>query len=382
MGLLAPVCRSVRGTTLACLPGVSIDPETMEELLANETARLSLRLPRVGETVEGTVAAVAGDEATVDLGERPAGVIPLREARSEPLRIGEHLIAVVVQPEGPDGRVVLSLRRARNRKQWTQMEELRRSGDVIDASVLDANRGGVVVDVGLRGFVPLSQLVSIGAINTHEPGVPAVVKALVGKRLQVRVLEADPRRDRLILSEKAATQQLRRDRKARGTAQLAEGDVLDGIVVGVTSYGLFVDVGIADGLVHRSEITWDRGVEPTSLHRLGDAVKVKVVDVDRGRQRISLSIKRLGSDPWEQYVNQLETGQTVTATITRVMPYGAFARIADGVEGLIHVSEIAAQRVVDPKGAVRVGDVLAVRIVAIDRERRRLSLSARLAERT
>ncbi len=382
MGLLAPVCRSVRGTTLACPPGVSIDPETMEELLANETARLSLRPLRVGETVEGTVAAVAGDEATVDLGERPAGVIPLREAGSEPLRIGEHLIAVVVQPEGPDGRVVLSLRRARNRKQWTEMEELQRSGDVIDASVLDANRGGVVVDVGLRGFVPLSQLVSIGAIDTHEPGVPAAVKALVGKRLQVRVLEADPRRDRLILSEKAATQQLRRDRKARGTAQLAEGDVLDGTVVGVTSYGLFVDVGIADGLVHRSEITWDKGVEPTSLHGLGDAVKVKVVGVDRDQQRISLSIKRLGSDPWEQYVNQLETGQTVTATITRVMPYGAFARIADGVEGLIHVSEIAAQRVAHPKGAVRVGDVLAVRIVAIDRERRRLSLSARLAERT
>ena len=383
MGLLAPVCGIVRGTTLACAPDVSIDPETMEELLANETARLSLRPLRVGETVEGTVAAVAGDEATVDLGERPAGVIPLREAGSDQLRVGEHLIAVVVQPEGPDGRVVLSLRRARNRKQWMQMEELQRSGDVIDASVVDANRGGVVVDVGLRGFVPLSQLVSIGAIDTHEPDVPAAVKALVGKRLQVRVLEADPSRGRLILSEKAATQQLRRDRKARGTAQLAEGDVLDGTVVGVTSYGLFVDIGVADGLVHRSEITWDKGVEPTSLHRLGDGVKVKVVGVDRDRQRISLSIKRLGSDPWEQYVNQLETGQTVTATITRVMPYGAFARIADGVEGLIHVSEIAAQRAGDPpKEAVRVGDVLEVRIVAIDRERRRLSLSARLADRT
>jgi small subunit ribosomal protein S1 len=361
---------------------VSIDPETMEELLANETARLSLRPLRVGETIEGTVAAVAGDEATVDLGDRPAGVIPLREAGSEQLRIGQHVIAAVVQSEGPDGRVVLSARRARNRKQWTQMEELQKSGDVIDASVLDANRGGVVVDVGLRGFVPLSQLVSIGAIDTHEPGVPEAVRALVGKRLQVRVLEADPRRDRLILSEKAATQQLRRDRKARGTAQLAEGDVLDGTVVGVTSYGLFVDVGVADGLVHRSEITWDKGIEPTSLHRLGDAVKVRVVGVDRDRQRISLSIKRLGADPWEQYVNQLETGQTVTATVTRVMPYGAFARIADGVEGLIHVSEIAVQRVADPNEAVRVGDVLAVRIVAIDRQRRRLSLSARLAERT
>jgi small subunit ribosomal protein S1 len=361
---------------------MSIDPVTMEELLATETAQNALRPLRVGETVEGTVVSVAGDEATVDLGDRPAGVIPLREAGSEQLSVGEHVIAVVTQSEGPDGRVVLSLRRARNRKQWAQMEEMQKSGNVIDAPVLEANRGGVVVDVGLRGFVPLSQLVSIGAIDTHEAGVPESVKALVGKRLQLRVLEADPKRDRLILSEKAATQQLRRDRKARGTAQLSDGDVLSGTVVGVTSYGLFVDVGVADGLVHRSEITWEKGVDPTTLHRLGDVVQVMVVGVDRDRQRISLSIKRMGADPWERHVNQLETGQTIEATITRVMPYGAFARVADGVEGLIHVSELGSERVADPNTVVRVGDAVQVRIVAIDRDRRRLSLSARLAERT
>jgi small subunit ribosomal protein S1 len=361
---------------------MSIDPETMEELLATETAQGSLRPLRMGETVEGTIAAVAGDEATVDLGDRPAGVIPLREAGSDQLGVGDHVIAVVTQPEGPDGRVVLSLRRARNRKQWARLEQMQKSGEVIDAPVLEANRGGVVVDVGLRGFVPLSQLVSVGALDSHEPGIPQPVKALVGKRLQVRVLEADPKRDRLILSEKAATQQLRRDRKARGAAQLSEGDVLDGTVVGVTSYGLFVDVGVSDGLVHRSEITWEKGVEPTSLHRVGESVKVRVIGVDRDRQRISLSIKRLGADPWEQYVDQLETGQTVDATVTRVMPYGAFARIADGVEGLIHVSELAAGPVADPNAVVHAGDVLPVRIVSIDRERRRLSLSARLSERT
>jgi small subunit ribosomal protein S1 len=361
---------------------MSIDPVTMEELLASQTGQVSLRPLRVGETVEGTVASVAGDEATVDLGDHPAGVIPLREAGSDQLKVGDHVIAVVTQSEGQDGRVVLSLRRARNRKQWAQLEEMQRSGSVIEAPVLEANRGGVVVDVGLRGFVPLSQLISIGAIDTHEPGVPEPVKALVGKNLQVRVLEADPKRDRLILSEKAATQQLRRDRKARGTEQLSEGDVLTGTVVGVTPYGLFVDVGVADGLVHRSEITWEKGVEPTARHPLGAVVKVMVVGVDRDRQRISLSIKRLGADPWEQFVNQLETGQIVDATVTRVMPYGAFARIADGVEGLIHVSELAATRVVQPSEVVHIGDVLPVRILAIDRERRRLSLSARLAERT
>src|SRR6266545_6785011 len=361
---------------------MSIDPETMEELLATETAEGSLRPLRIGETVEGTVAAVAGHEATVDLGERPAGVIPLREAGSDQLSVGDHVIAVVTQPEGPDGRVVLSLRRARNRKQWARLEELQQSGEVIEAQVLEANRGGVVVDVGLRGFVPLSQLVSVGALDTHEPGIPQPVKALVGRRLQVRVLEADPKRDRLILSEKAATQQLRRDRKARGTAQLSEGDVLGGTVVGVTSYGLFVDVGVADGLVHRSEITWEKGVEPTVLHKPGDQVRVKVVGIDRERHRISLSMKRLTEDPWEGLVSALQIGQTVEATITRVMPYGAFARIAEGVEGLIHVSELAAGPVADPNAVMRPGDVLPVRIVAIDTERRRLSLSARLSERT
>jgi len=361
---------------------MSIDPETMEELLATETAQRSLRPLRVGETIEGTIAAVAGHEATVDLGDLPAGVIPLHESGSVQLQVGEHVVAVVTQPEDPDGRVVLSLRRVRNRKQWARLEELKETGNVIDAPVVDANRGGVVVDVGMRGFVPLSQLVSVGAIDGGEPGVPQAVKTLVGKHLQLRVLEADPARDRLILSEKAATQQLRRDRKARGTAQLSVGDVLPGVVVGVTSYGLFVDVGVADGLVHRSEITWEKGVDPLSLRRLGDAVRVVVTAVDRERQRISLSIKRLGADPWERYVNQLDTGQIVDATITRVMPYGAFARVAEGVEGLIHVSELGRERVADPNAAVRVGDVVPVQIVAVDRERRRLSLSARSAGRT
>lgn len=195
---------------------------------------------------------------------------------------------------------------------------MHRSGSVIEALVLEANRGGVVVDVGLRGFVPLSQLVSIGPIDTRERDIPEPVKALVGERLQVCVLE-------------------------RGTAQLSTGDVLSGTVVGLTSYGLFVDVGVADGLVHRSEITWGKGADLTSLYPLGTSVRVVVVDVDRERQRISLSIKRTGADPWERYVNELETGQTVAATVMRVMPYGASARLADGVEGLIHVTSLPAK---------------------------------------
>jgi len=365
------------GTGYARLRGVSAEPETMEELLATEGA---LRPLRAGDTVEGTVAAISGDEATIDLGDRPAGVIALREAGAEQLHTGDHVIATVVQPEGPDGRVVLSLRRSRQRRQWSRMEELQRANEIVEAQVIDANRGGVVVDVGMRGFVPLSQLGSIGAIDTNESTIPEAVRALVGQRLRVRVLEVDPKRDRLILSEKAATQQLRRDRKAQGAATLHDGDVLEGTVVSVASYGIFVDVGVADGLVHRSEITWDKGVEPTSLYSVGQKVRVMVVGIDRERQRISLSIKRLADDPWQRFTSAVRPGETLQATVTRVMPYGAFARVAEGVEGLIHVSELASHRVADPNEVVKPGDTLPVRIVGVDTERRRLSLSARVAE--
>jgi small subunit ribosomal protein S1 len=261
------------------------------------------------------------------------------------------------------------------------MEELQRSGRIIEAPVIDANRGGVVVDVGMRGFIPLSQLGSIGAIDTTQTGVPDPVRALVGRSLRLRVLEVDPKRDRLILSEKAATQQLRRERKAEGAARLKDGDVLEGSVVSVTSYGVFVDVGVADGLVHRSEITWEKGVEPTSLFAVGQAVRVMVIGIDHERQRISLSIKRLADDPWARFTAGVQPGQIVQAKITRIMPYGAFAKVAEGVEGLVHVSELATHRVGDPSEVVRVGDVLPVKILAVDTERRRLSLSARAGER-
>ena len=360
---------------------MSVDPETMEELLARESEN-ALRPLRRGERVEGTVATINGDEATIDLGERPAGVLALRESGADQLSVGDSISATVVQPEGPDGRVVLSLRGTRLRRQWNEMEELQRSGKIIDAPVIDANRGGVVLDVGLRGFIPLSQLGSIGAIDTTEAGVAQPVRALVGKRLRVRVLEVDPKRDRLILSEKAATQQLRRERKAEGAAKLSEGDVLDGSVVSVASYGVFVDVGVADGLVHRSEVTWDKGIEPTAMFKVGQQVRVMVIGIDRDRQRISLSMKRLASDPWEVFVRGVHVGQTLPAKVTRVMPYGAFAKVADGVEGLVHVSELADHRVAEPSEVVRVGQILPVKIVSVDTDRRRVSLSARLAERS
>ena len=360
-----------------------VDPETMEELLAgSEADERALRPLRPGEVVEGVIASVTGDEVLVDLGGRSAGVLSAREATGEGVSVapGERVIAAVVQPEGPDGRAVLSLRRARNRRQWGRMAELQKTGELIDAHVVDANRGGLVVDVGLRGFVPLSQLVAVGNIATGEQGgVPDALRAYVGKRIPLKVIEADQKRDRLILSEKAAAQTVRRRRKEEASHQLHEGDVLDGTVSSVTTFGLFVDVGVADGLVHRSEITWQKGIEPTTLYKPGDHVRVVVTGIDQERGRISLSIKRLEEDPWARAMREMRVGDEVEAMVTRVMPYGAFARVPVGIEGLIHVSEIASRRIASPAEVVHAGDVARVRVVAIDPERRRLSLSMRQA---
>ena len=361
-------------------------PQTMAELLAEEEEEArSLRPLKSGETVEGTVAGISGDEVLVDLGGRSAGVLSLREANAaldEPLEPGDTVLALVVQPEGPQGNAVLSLRRARRARRWQELAQLQASGEVIEAPVVDANRGGVVVDVGVRGFVPLSQLASLGALE--RPGeaavVPEPVRALVGKDLTLKVIEVDEKRNRLILSEKAARQELRRQRKAKAAAELDVGTVLEGTVTHVTGFGLFVDVGIADGLVHRSEITWDKGVNPLTVHQVGDRVRVVVTAIDPEKERISLSIKQLADDPWTRVGSTFVEGGVYEARITRLMAFGAFARIGEGLEGLIHVSELAGHHVSAPAEAVQVGDQVRVKIVAIEPERRRLSLSIRQAE--
>ena len=356
---------------------------TMEELLAGiEENERALRPLRQGEVIEGVVASISGDEALVDLGGWSAGVVSVREATEEgaDVSVGDRVVAAVVQPESPDGRVVLSTRRARTRRHWSRMTDLQKTNEVIEAPVVEANRGGLVVDVGLRGFVPLSQLSAVGNLGADVGGaVPEALRGYVGRRLPLKVIEADQRRDRLILSEKAAAQQIRRRRKEQASSELAEGQELEGTITSVTSFGLFVDVGAADGLVHRSEITWDKGIEPTSLYTVGDAVRVLVTAVDRERGRISLSIKRLAEDPWAGAARELRVGSDIAATVTRTMPYGAFARVFPGVEGLIHVSEIADRRIGSPSEVVRPGDLVRVRVVAIDPARRRLSLSMRQA---
>jgi small subunit ribosomal protein S1 len=358
------------------------EPQTMAELLAESERAEELRPLRAGEVVEGIVSRINGDEVLVDLGGRSAGVLSLREADEE-LHVGDRVMAFVERAEGPEGQVVLSLRKARRERRWLRLKEMEKSGEVTEAPIVEANRGGVVADVGMRGFVPLSQLSSVGAIDRPEDPneVPTALKGLVGQRIPVKVIEADPKRNRLILSEKAAAQEIRRRRKAQAAAELREGDELEGTVTQVAGFGLFVDIGAAEGLVHRSEVTWDKGVNPLAVHKVGEKVRVKVIGIDRERDRISLSIRQLAHDPWSRVGTDVRMGDDVDATITKLMPFGAFARIADGLEGLIHVSELAMERVADPADVVKVGDAVKVRIVGIDPERRRLSLSVRQAGR-
>ena len=360
------------------------EPQTMAELLAeSERDALAIRPLRSGETVDGTVASITGDEVLIDLAGRSAGILSLREAGDEQLEVGDRIQAFVVHHEGPQGHAVLSLRRAQRDRRWRELTERRERGDIVEAQVIEVNRGGVVVDVGLRGFVPLSQLSSVGAIervpDAAAPPIPAVVQSLQGRSLSLKFIEVDPERNRLILSEKAAVQELRRQRKARAATELSVGEELEGTVTHVTGFGLFVDVGIADGLVHRSEITWDKSVNPTTIHAVGDRVRVRVTGVDPDRNRISLSIRQLADDPWAQTATRFTVGTDVDAVITRLMPFGAFARVADGLEGLVHISELADERIAQPSDVVTVGDAVRVRVVGLDDERRRLSLSIRQA---
>jgi small subunit ribosomal protein S1 len=345
------------------------EPQTMAELLAD--AERELAALRDGQVVDARVVRVDPDEILVDIEGIAEGVIPEREMGGVNVSAGESVVATVVNPAGPDGRVVLSLRRARRERRWREMQEKLQSGEIVDAPVVEVNRGGAVVDVGIRGFVPLSQLAS-----------PEEVGDLLGRRLQVKVIEVNPQRDRLILSQRLAEHELRRRRKEQASRELRVGETFNGRVTRVAPFGIFVDIGLAEGLVHRSELAWSKVASPSS-YQVGEEVRVVVSGVDPERGRISLSMKQLQEDPWARVGTELRLGDEVDATITKLMPFGAFARLREGLEGLIHISELAPHRVAETAEVVREGERRRVRIVGIDAERRRLSLSLRqVTERT
>jgi small subunit ribosomal protein S1 len=294
------------------------------------------------------------------------------------LKPGDTLLVFVVQAEDREGRAILSVDKARQEKSWRLLQQTYESAEVIEAKVVNYNKGGLLVDLdGVRGFVPSSQVSGIS--RGPETQKQSEMAKLVGTSLPLKVIEINRNRNRLILSERQAVQEVREGRKGELLSALKETDIRTGVVTSVCDFGAFVDIGGADGLVHLSELSWSRVKHPSEILKPGDQVQVYVLGVDNDRKRIALSIKRTQNEPWVTVSERYQLGQIVEGTITQLASFGAFARIEDGVEGLIHVSEMGDGRVQRPNEVVQEGDHIQVRIIRIDPARKRIGLSMRLS---
>ena len=359
------------------------DTMDMAALLAQEEMS-SIHSLRRGEVVEGTIISINRDGVIVDIGSKSEGLIPVNEMHSlgaDPLshiEVGEKIVAYVMQPETSDGDVLLSVDRARGEKGWRQLQTLFESGESFEAEVTGFNKGGLLVNVeGVAAFVPLSQLVGLRPERNDTSG--AGLQAAVGKSLRLKVIELNRRRNRVILSERGALQEWRSQQKERLLSELEEGEIRKGRISSIRSFGVFVDLGGADGLVHLSEISWDRTKAPEELFNIGDEVDVYVMKVDSEKKKIALSIRRAQPAHWDGIVDRYQVGEVVPGIVTKLATFGAFARIEGPVEGLIHVSELVDRRINHSQEAVREGDILPLRIIRIERDRHRLGLSLKQA---
>lgn len=357
--------------------------EDMQSLM--DVADSGFKTLRRRQTTKGVVVSVSDDAVLVDVGTKSEGIISREELVEEgeqppTLVYGQEVLVQVLEPESPQGPI-LSLRRARREQSWADMERLVTSGELITAPVAEHNRGGALLDVrGIRGFVPLSQLVSLGPPNKsadRDEDTQARLTQLHGRQLTVKVLEADRSQHRLILSEKSAFDELRATRRAELMSDLKAGQIRSGVVRNVTNYGAFVDLGGADGLVHVSEISYDRSQDPKRVLQSGQEVEVLVLSVSTTDEKISLSIKRASRDPWETIATRYQPGQIVDVMVTKLMHFGAFAQVEPGVEGLIHISELADVAPKEPGHVVSVDQTVEAKITHIDEAARRLGLSVR-----
>jgi small subunit ribosomal protein S1 len=344
-----------------------------------------LNLPSAGEIRTGHVVTQRSNEILVDIGAKSEGVIDSREVGSmsadtlAALEVGSEVQVYVVNPEDSNGNIILSYTKAKEEEDWTDAVELLESQEVCECAVVGFNRGGILVDVGrIRGFVPNSQLRRDRRMRGDEQSdQQRSMQALIGEIIRAKIIEVSRERNRLILSETAASKEIREAQKTEIMSTLEVGDVFDGRVVNLANFGAFVDIGGIEGLVHLSELSWKRVTKPSDILKVGDSVKVSVLKIDDDRQRIALSIKRLEADPWTLIENMYQVGQLVEATVTRLTKFGAFARLNDDneLEGLIHISEMAEDRVEHPRDVVKVDDSVMVRIIRVDSEQRQLGLS-------
>jgi ribosomal protein S1 len=331
-----------------------------------------------GDIIDGVVVRVDPDEVLVDVGSKSEGVIAARElgTHGDPdmveLHAGDLIKVFVLQPENEDGNVVLSLRRARAESVWLKAQDKQTSGEPMEADVREQNKGGLIVNImGLRGFLPTSQVARAYSSNLEE---------LVGQRISVKIIEVNRKRNRLIVSQKAAYDEDRARQRSELFERLKVGDVVRGKVSGLTSYGAFVNLGGADGLIHISELSWDRIGSVADVLQVGQEVRVKVIKLDPDQARISLSMRQLSEDPWEQVTTRFRPGAIVEGEVTKIKKYGAFLQLGDGVEGLLHISELSWDHVERVEDVVQVGQPLRVKVLQADETRRRISLSLKQVE--
>jgi small subunit ribosomal protein S1 len=331
-----------------------------------------------GEVVTGHVVRIDKDEVLVDIGYKSEGVIPANELSirkavdpAEEVHLGEEVDAIVLTKEDQDGRLIMSKKRARFEKAWRRIETAAESGEPVEGTVIEVVKGGLIIDLGVRGFLPAS-LVDIRRVPNLDE--------YMGTKIETKVIELNRSRNNVVLSRRAVLEEERKEVRQQILDRLQPGLVVEGQISNIVDFGAFVDLDGIDGLIHISELSWSHVNHPSEILSIGDTVKVKVLDIDRDRQRISLGLKQTQEDPWQRIVDTYNVGDELAGKVTKVVTFGAFVEILDGVEGLVHISELAPHHVESPREIVHPGDEIRVKILEIDSERRRLSLSAKRVE--
>ena len=331
-----------------------------------------------GEVVTGHVVRIDKDEVLVDIGYKSEGVIPANELSirksvdpHDEVHLGEEVDAIVMTKEDQDGRLIMSKKRARFEKAWRRIETAAESGEPVEGTVIEVVKGGLIIDLGVRGFLPAS-LVDIRRVPNLDE--------YMGTKIETKVIELNRSRNNVVLSRRAVLEEERKEVRQQILDGLQPGLVVDGQISNIVDFGAFVDLDGIDGLIHISELSWSHVNHPSEILAIGDTVKVKVLDIDRDRQRISLGLKQTQEDPWQRIVDTYNVNDELSGQVTKVVTFGAFVEILDGVEGLVHISELASHHVESPREIVHPGDEIRVRILEIDSERRRLSLSAKRVE--
>ncbi len=331
-----------------------------------------------GDVVKGKVVRIDKDEVLVDIGYKSEGVIPSNELSirksvdpAEEVELGEEIDALVLTKEDSEGRLVLSKKRARFEKAWRRIEAAAESGEPVEGSVIEVVKGGLILDLGVRGFLPAS-LVDIRRVHNLDE--------FLGQKLECKVIELNRSRNNVVLSRRAVLEEERKEVREQILGRLQPGQVVEGRISNIVDFGAFVDLDGIDGLIHISELSWSHVNHPSEVISIGDTVRIKVLDIDRDRQRISLGLKQTQEDPWQRVISTHRPGDVLEGTVTKVVAFGAFVEILPGVEGLVHISELADHHVESPNEVVEPGATLNVKILEIDEERRRLSLSIKRVE--